>query len=212
MIISLRPLLPAVLRGRLRAGAASYQTCSCTGQGFPRRLSRGQILEPEGSCLRRRRGSSLTRRGARSRVSSYLTISTLPPSALRPPIQPCGLGRCIFCCTFPGLGREASFANWLFEKKLRRLFPVAVGDCPLPRLREGCSDFPLPRLTARKRSSSRPDRWIIAQISLFVNLPDQARQDRKIDCPAPPRPAGVIFRAISGLFPTYCLKLLLALI
>ncbi len=121
---------------------ASYQSCSCTGQGLPRRRSHG--------CL----ACALT-----ARFQPYLVAETSFAKRLR---------RCIFCCTFPRLGRQILFS--IPEKNPHHLLPAAVSGCPLPgRFRPGVFGLSSPSRSP-KRPSGRPCITpILAQKSQIVN-------------------------------------------
>lgn len=75
----------AIARGLMRA----TKSCSCTGEGFPRRLSRGGPAW----ALTPRFQPYLPRIAAETRPSCD------------------GFRRCIFCCTFPGLGASRVFSS-----------------------------------------------------------------------------------------------------
>lgn len=103
---------------------------------------------------------------AMSRVSSYLTISTLPRHVMRhsspadPACRQAGekagerLRRCIFCCTFPRLGVQAL-------SRIPREHSITYSRSPLAtvhfrRLPTGCSDFPTDPIRRQDRPVTRP--------------------------------------------------------
>ncbi len=89
---------------------ASYQSCSCTGQGFPRRHSHGcpaWALTP--------RFQPYLAQGSPSTPSFDRLKTPLRTS----PSLTLGFGRCVFCCTFPGL--EAIGLSSVTRKKTHLL-------------------------------------------------------------------------------------------
>ena len=94
------------------------------------------------NLLLHRRGFSTAPLSRLPRVGPYPTISTLPgrvkPLARPHGLRPCGLGRCIFCCTFPelqdqGLTCHPGDVPLQYPRKISiTLCSAAVSGSPLP--------------------------------------------------------------------------------
>ena len=132
---------PSIWDRRCRRPLASYQTCSCTRQGFPRRRSRGcpaWALTPRFQPY-----------PARGNLSVPLEAS--PPLAL-------GFGRCVFCFTFPRLGADRDFSSFLGEMPVKPYSRSSLATtCFLGVAARGVSGLSSPALFLRQgRPSGRP--------------------------------------------------------